>query len=65
MDKCYLVVLEGQFGRAYQIWYEDRGKFIGCAGQEPIEKLELPDPSTYGMERWSIVEAIQYARSIQ
>lgn len=63
--KCYLVVLEGQFGTAYQIWYDNDGAFIGCGGMEPVVKHLLPDPKDYGLERWSTTEAMEYYKSLQ
>jgi hypothetical protein len=64
-DKVYLVELDGQFGKQYQIWYEDKGSFIGCKGQEPVNKIALPDPGQFNMESWSIKDALQYVKAIQ
>ncbi len=62
--KCYLIVLEGQLGTSYQLWYDDDGQFIGCSGQEPVMKYLLPDPSQYGMPTWDITSAVDYYRSL-
>ena len=63
--QCYLVVLEGQLGTAYQLWYSDDGHFIGCGGMEPVMKHLLPEPETYALTKWDVTSAIEYYRSIQ
>jgi hypothetical protein len=53
-----LVILPSQSGPQPQIWYGENNRFVGCAGLQPIEKVELP-PLRIG--QWDIEAAVAFA----
>lgn len=61
--KQCLVVLKTQAGVQHQIWYNDKGKFVGCEGNKNIDgesvvKIPLPDRDT----PWTIADALEYIK---
>lgn len=54
---AYLVTIDGPRGPEAQIWYGEKGQFVGRSNHA-VAKVELPDRPS-----WSIDEAMEWAHS--